>query len=173
MTDHQGHAGASGGGNDLLALFGGGGDRLCEEDKNMARDAGKRDLVMKMRRRCHRDGIDALGDQFVEASEGAAIDKLHRTRAVSRQRIDNADQADIGQTSEHPCVIAAHHARTDDADAKRAFWPCPHATNFIDPNNLPIAWRPGRSPSTSSHMWRMPSDVPGHNLIQKITPTNC
>src|ERR1700722_6069502 len=32
--------------------------------------------------------------------------------------------------------------------------------------------RPGGSPSTSPHMWRMPRDDPGHVLSQKITPPN-
>jgi hypothetical protein len=42
---------------------------------------------------------------------------------VRRQGLDDPDQADIGQTPEHPRVVAAHYACTDDADAKRAICP--------------------------------------------------
>jgi hypothetical protein len=90
---------------------------------NVARDAGKRDLVMKMRRCGHRDGVDAFGDQFIEARESAAIGKVHDPCPVRRQGLDDPDQADIGQTPEHARMIAAHYACTDDADAKRAICP--------------------------------------------------
>ena len=87
----------------------------------LARDAGERDLVMQVRRRCDGHGIDAFGDQFVQAVEGAAAGELGRARAMRRRGIDDADQDDIGQAGQHARMIAAHHAGADDADAKRAF----------------------------------------------------
>ena len=85
MADHQGHAGAARGGDDLAPLLDRGGDRLFDQDVNVARDAGERDLVMQMGRRGDGHGIDALRDQFIEACEGAAADQLGRARAMRRQ----------------------------------------------------------------------------------------
>ena len=82
----------------------------------------ERDLVMQMRRRGNRHGIDAFSDQFIEACEGTAARKLGGARAMRRQRIDDPDQRGVGQPGQHPGVIAAHDAGADHADAQRAFW---------------------------------------------------
>ena len=80
------------GGDDLAPLFDRRCDRLLDQDMDIARDAGERDLVMQMGGRGDRHRVDALGDQFVEAGKGAAADQLGRARAMFRQRIDNADK---------------------------------------------------------------------------------
>src|SRR4029077_1164305 len=46
MADHQGDAGAPRRLDDLPGLFNGGSDRFFDQDVNLARDAGERDLVM-------------------------------------------------------------------------------------------------------------------------------
>jgi hypothetical protein len=90
-----------------------------DHDVNAARDAGERDLVMKMRGRGDGERIDALIDQFVEALEGAAARHFGRPGPVRRRGIDDADQRDIRQTRQHPGMVAAHHAGADHPHAKR------------------------------------------------------
>ncbi len=65
MADHQRHPGAAGGGDDVPPFFHRGRDRLLDHDVDVLRDAGERDLVVKMGWRCDGDGIDPLRDQFV------------------------------------------------------------------------------------------------------------
>ena len=96
------------------------GDRLLDQDMDVARDAGERDLVMQMGRRRDGDGVDAFGEQFVEVGERAAAGQRGGARAVLRQRIDDADQRHIGQTGQHAGMVGAHHARADHADAQDA-----------------------------------------------------
>ena len=103
------------------ALLDRGRDRLFDQHVNLARDGGERDLVMQMRRRGDGHGIDALGDQFVEALEGAAARQFGGARPVRRQRIDDPDQRRIRQAGQHAGMVAAHHAGADDADAQRLF----------------------------------------------------
>jgi hypothetical protein len=121
MADHQRHPGAPGGGDDVPSLLHRGGDRLFDQDVNVARDAGERDLVMKVRRR--RDGhrVHTFGDQFVESCEGAAARQFRGARPMRRQRIDHPDQCRIRQAGQHPGMVAAHDAGANDADAKRTF----------------------------------------------------
>ena len=91
----------------------------------------ERDLVMKMRRRGDGDRVDALRDQLIETGECPAADQLGRAGAMRRQGIDNPDQFDAGQASQHAGMIAAHDAGADDADAKRALRaPAPTADPF-------------------------------------------
>ena len=69
MTDHERHAGAPRGGDDGAAFLHRRRDRLLDQDVKAARDAGERQIAMKMRRR--RDGhrFDAALDQGVEIRE--------------------------------------------------------------------------------------------------------
>ena len=86
---------------------------------NAARDAGERDLVMKVRRRSDGNRIDILRDQLVEACEGAAAGQVRRTGPMRRQGINDSDQRYVRQAGEHAGVIAAHYTRADHANAKR------------------------------------------------------
>ena len=95
-------------------------NRLLDQDMDVARDAGERDLVMKMGRRRDRHGIDALREQLIEVCESAAADQLGGARPMLRQRIDDADQRDVGQARQHAGMVAAHHARADNAHAQCA-----------------------------------------------------
>ena len=88
---------------------------------NIARDAGERDWVMKVRRRGNGHGIDTFRDQLVDVSESAATRQFRRTRPMRRQRIDDTDQLDVRQADQHAGMIAAHHAGADYAHAKRPF----------------------------------------------------
>src|SRR5262249_33516525 len=64
-------------------------------------------------------------------------------------------------------MVAAHHARTNDADAQAGLdWRRSFGTHMLEPRFNPI---PGATPSTSPHLWRMPRHKPGHDLIQKVT----
>jgi len=107
MTDHQRHAGTGGGGDDLLPFLHGRCDRLFDQDVNVVRDTGQRDLVVQMRRCGDGDGIDAFRDQFIEAGERAAADQFGGPRTMFRQRIDDPDQCRIRQTGQHAGMIAA------------------------------------------------------------------
>ncbi len=51
MADHQRHAGLARRIDDVLPLLHRGGDRLLDQDVDVARDAGERDLVMQVGRR--------------------------------------------------------------------------------------------------------------------------
>ena len=97
------------------------GDRLLDQDMDVARDAGQRDLVMQMGRRRDGDGVDAFVEQFVELGERAAADQRGGARAVLRQRIDDADQRHARQTGQHAGMVAAHDAGADHADTKEMF----------------------------------------------------
>ena len=121
MADHQRHAGTARRVDDVLPLLHRRGDRLLDQDVDVARDAGERNFMMEMGRRRDRDGVDALVKQFVEFGERAAADERDGPRAVFRQRIDDADQRHPGQTGQHPGMVAAHHARADHADAQAAY----------------------------------------------------
>ena len=121
MAHHQRHPGAAGGVDDLLPLLHRGRDRLFDQHVDAARDAGQRDLVMKMRRRGDGHRIHAFRDQFVQACEGAAARQFGGARPMRRQRINDPDQRGIRQAGQHTGMIAAHDAGADDADAKRPF----------------------------------------------------
>ena len=142
MADHQRHAGAARGGDDLPPLLDRGCDRLFDQDMDVARDAGERDLVMKMGRRRDGHGIDAFGEQFVEICEGTAAGQLGGARAMLGQRIDDPDQRDVGQAGQHAGMIAAHDACADHADAQCAVDVGLRArsrlfgTHIVDPNRL-------------------------------------
>lgn len=82
--------------------------------------AMERDLVMQMGGSCDRHRIDALGKQLIEGFEGAAADQVDGAGAVFRQRINDADQHDAGQSGQHAGMVAAHHAGSDHADAQGA-----------------------------------------------------
>ena len=92
MADHERHAGAAGGGDDGAALLHRRRDRLLDHDVKAARDAGERQIVMKVGRRRNGHGLDAAVDQRVEIREHRtaqiAPDKLS-LRAVG---IDHPDQ---------------------------------------------------------------------------------
>ena len=105
-------------------------DRLFNQDMNAIRDAGQRDLMMKVGRRSDGNGIHACRDQLLEARKGAAIRQVRCARPVCRQRIDDPDQSDSGQPGQHAGMITAHHASADHADAKRAFLLCPPETHI-------------------------------------------
>jgi len=121
VPDHQRHAGAVRGGDDVAPLLDRGSDRLFDQDVDAVRDAGERYFVMQVSRGRDGDGVDPFGDQFVEAGEGAATRQFRRPRPMRRQGIDDADQRDIRQAGQHPGMVAAHHAGADHADAQRAF----------------------------------------------------
>jgi len=74
---------------------------------------------MEMRRSRNRHRIDAFSEQFVKSCKGTAAREVGGTRAMLRQRIDDTNQSDIGQTGQHAGMIAAHDACADHADAKR------------------------------------------------------
>ena len=120
MADHQGHAGAARGGNDGAPLLDCRRNRLFDKDVKVAGDARKRDLMMKMRRRGNGDRMDTLRDQLIKTGECPAADQLGRAGPMRRQGIDNSDQFDAGQASQHAGMIAAHDAGANDADPKRA-----------------------------------------------------
>ena len=176
MADHQRDAGAARGGDDVAPLLDRGGDRLLDQDVDVARDAGERDLVMQMGRRRDRHGIDALGEQLVELGEGAAADQLGGARAMFRQRIDDADQRDAGQTGQHAGMVAAHHAGADHADAQAArrlglrVRSGPFGTHIVDPKQtLQCAGNvPGGSLARRHKCGECRSTVSGHVLIQKL-----
>ena len=90
-------------------------------DAILTRDAGQRDHVMQVSRRRDRDRLDAFGEQFIDFGECAAPGKRDGSRAMLLQWIDDADQRHPGQTGQHTGMVAAHHARADDAYAQRAF----------------------------------------------------
>src|SRR4051794_12679565 len=92
MSDHQCHAGLPGRGDDLLALLDRRCDRLLDKDMNVPGDTGERDLMMQVRRRRDRDGINALRDHFIQGSEGTAAGQFSGPRTMSRQGIDDTDQ---------------------------------------------------------------------------------
>src|SRR3569832_42947 len=119
MPDHQGDAGAARGGNDLVPLLDRRGNRLLDQDVDVARDAGKRDLVMQMRWRGDRHGVHAFRQQLIDAGKGAAADEFGRAAAMLGQRIDNTNKLGSRQTGKHARVVGAHDAGADDADAKR------------------------------------------------------
>src|SRR6266446_9171111 len=119
MPHHQGHAGAAGSGDNVPPLLDRRRDRLFDHYVNATRDAGERDLMMKVRRRSDCNRIDILRDQLVEACEGAAAGQVRHTGAMRWQGINVSDQRYIRQAGQHAGMIAAHDARADDADAKR------------------------------------------------------
>ena len=121
MADHQRHAGAAGGGDDLAPLLDRGRDRLFDQDVDAAGDAGERDLVMQVRRRGDGHGIDAFGEQFVQAGEGAAAGQFGGAGTMLGQGIDDPDQRDVRQPGQNARMVGAHDACADDADPKRAF----------------------------------------------------
>ena len=84
MPDHQRDAGTARGGDDLASLRDAGGDRLLDQDVDLARDAGERDLVMQMRGCGDGDGIDALGEQLVEGLERTAAGEIGGPRSMLR-----------------------------------------------------------------------------------------
>ena len=118
MAHHQRHAGTARGGDDVAPLLHRGRNRFLDQDMDVACDAGERDFMMKMGRRRDRHGIDALRKQLIEIGERAAADQLDGARPVLRQRIDDADQRNIGQPRQHAGMIAAHDARADNAHAQ-------------------------------------------------------
>ena len=117
-------------------------NRLLDQDMDVARDAGERDLMMQMGGRGDRHRIDALGQQLLEDFESAAACEFGGARAMFRQRIDDADQRDAGQARQHAGMVAAHHAGTDHADAQFAdsaglcVRSGPFGTHIVDPNKL-------------------------------------
>ena len=117
MTDHQRDAGAARGSDDLAPLLDGGGDRFFDQDVNVARDAGERDLVVQVGRRRDGYGIDAFGDQLVKGLKRATAGMLDGPGAVFGQGIDDPDQRDIRQTAQDARVVGSHHTRADNADS--------------------------------------------------------
>src|SRR5690349_9058744 len=72
MADHQRHAGAARGADDVAPFFDAGGHRFLDQDVDLARDTGERDLMMQMGGRRNRDRLDAFGEELVKRFEGAA-----------------------------------------------------------------------------------------------------
>src|SRR6266852_6278252 len=178
MPHHQRHPGAACSVDDLLPLLHRGRDRLFDQDVNLACDAAQCNLVMEVRWRCDRHGIDTFGDQLVQSGEGAAAGQFGGARPMRRQRVDHADQRRIRQPGQHAGMVAAHDAGADDADAKRAF--CLGLPARCGPlgnhKSAPIMFRhehPVALLARSSQTWRMPRGYPGHVLSQKITPSRC
>ena len=115
MADHQRHAGTARRVDDVLPLLHRRGDRLLDQEVDVARDAGQRNLVMEVGRRRDRDGIDTFVEQLLKIGERAAAGERGGARAVFRQRIDDTDQRHTRQTGQHAGMVAAHHSRSDHA----------------------------------------------------------
>ena len=121
MADHQRHAGAARGGDDVAPLLDRGGDRLFDQDVDVARDAGERDLVMQMGRRGDGHGIDAFGDQLVEGLRRRGSRPVRSARArCSGSGSTMPTSVDVRQAGQHAGMVAAHDAGADDADAQCA-----------------------------------------------------
>ena len=154
MADHQGDAGAAGGGDDVVALLDRGGDRLLDQDMDAALDAGQRDLAMQMGRRRDGDGIDAELEQALEIGDGRAAERARDEVALGAIGIDHAHQLDAGQSGEDARVVGAHGADADHADAQRRA--ILHGLHHVFAKCLrPAAKRGPWSPSTSPGRWRL------------------
>ena len=154
MTDHQRDAGAVRGIDDVPALLDRRCNRLLNQDVDVARDAGERDLMMEMGGCRDRHGIDAFIEQLIEVFERAAADEIDRARAVLRQRIDDADERHVGQARQYPGVVAAHDAGAGSSPTRNAplasvFAPDADPFEFMSstPTNFsPVTSRPFQSP---------------------------
>ena len=103
-------------------------------------DAGERDLVMEVGRGGNGDGVDAFGEQFVQACEGAAAGQIRGTGPMRLQWIDDANQRNIRQARQDAGMVGAHDACADHANAQRVYCVglcarCP-GIHMIDPNRI-------------------------------------
>ena len=92
MADHQGDAGATGGGNNGAALLDRRRDRLLHHDVDAARGTGNRDIAMQMRGRRDGDGVDAVAQQFLGIVKGSATKIAGDGLAALTVGIGDADQ---------------------------------------------------------------------------------
>ena len=150
--------------DDVAPLLDRGGDRLLDQDVDLARDAGERDLVMKMGRRRDGHGIDALGEQCSRRFERAAADELGGARPMFRQRIDDTDQRDVRQARQHAGMVAAHDAGADHANAQFAL-PQPVFASDPDPLELILSTPTDFSAHKMSH--------PGGSLARRHKCGEC
>jgi hypothetical protein len=68
----------------------------------------------------NRDGVDALGDQPVEAGKCPATTRIGDPFPTFRVGIGDTDQPHSRQIGEDAGVIAAHNANTHHADAENS-----------------------------------------------------
>ena len=120
MADHQGHAGAAGGGDDGAALLHRRRDRLLDHDVDAARDAFEREVVMQMRRRGDGDRVDAGAEQAVDVGERGAAERARDKIPLLAIGIGDANEIDAGHVRQHARMVAAHDANADDPDLQRS-----------------------------------------------------
>ena len=94
-----------GGRDDSLPLLHRGRDRLFDQHVDAARDAGQRDLVVKMRRRGDGHRVDAALEQRVDVVERGAAKRARDEIPLFAVRIDDAHQFDAGHIREHPRMV--------------------------------------------------------------------
>ncbi len=119
MADHQGHAGAAGGRDDLAALLDRGSDRLLDQHVDAVADGRERDAAMKMGRCRDREGVDPERDQLADVRNRRAAERALDEISLLVVRIGDADEADARHLGEHAGVVVPHDAHPDDADAQR------------------------------------------------------
>ena len=88
------------------------GQRLLDHRVNAGLGQSQTDLLVVDRRHGHHAVVDAGGDQLLDAAQ-------HRTPAgdavLVAPRIGDGNQVDTLEASQHPSMVAAHHAQPDQA----------------------------------------------------------
>jgi hypothetical protein len=119
MADHEGDAGATGGGHDGAALLHSRRNRLLHHDVKTACNAGERNIVMQMGRR--RDGhrLDAAVQQRLKIRKHRAVQSAADQFALLAIGIDDPRELNVGNFRKDARMVAAHDACADNANSQR------------------------------------------------------